>query len=302
MTIKQGMIYKAGRARKILGDSASQLVINYVRGKQNPDGGFRGRSQKSDLYYTVFGVDCLVALNSSPQFHLDKFISCFDSFERLDFVHLCSFIHLVSTALSFNFFSNPTELKERFTENIPAIRKLLESYRSDDGGYSVNKNSKIGSIYGCFLAVSAFEEIGLQFQDYKIVDCIISLATPDGGFSNEPGLKEGTTTATSAALILLKKFGKQIPKKSGDWLLKMLHPSGGFLASFSAPIPDLLSTATALHCLAEIGYNLEKIRENCLDFIDTLWSNEGAFYGNWAENKTDVEYTFYGLLSIGNLY
>ena len=77
---------------------------------------------------------------------------------------------------------------------------------------------------------------------------------------------------------------------------------GGFRANKVAPIPDLLSTATALHALSGVQYDVgEEVRERCLDFVDTLWTNEGSFHGHWHEEELDVEYTFYGLLALGHL-
>ena len=87
----------------------------------------------------------------------------------------------------------------------------------------------------------------------------------------------------------------------GDWLLAQAHPQGGFLAVPGAPIPDLLSTATALHALAGLGVSFEKVKEPSLDFVDSLWTNEGAFHGNWADEHLDCEYTCYGLLALGHL-
>ena len=87
-----------------------------------------------------------------------------------------------------------------------------------------------------------------------------------------------------------------------DWLLAQLHTEGGWLAVPGAPIPDLLSTATALHALACMERPLTEFqRESCLDFIDTLWSAEGGFHGHWADDARDAEYTFYGLLALGHL-
>jgi hypothetical protein len=67
------------------------------------------------------------------------------------------------------------------------------------------------------------------------------------------------------------------------------------------PIPDLLSTATALHALAGMQIDLDPIREPCLDFVDSLWVNQGTFYGNWTDDAPDCEYTYYGLLALGHL-
>ena len=69
----------------------------------------------------------------------------------------------------------------------------------------------------------------------------------------------------------------------------------------TAPIPDLLSTATTLHALARLGKPLDDIKEPCLDFVDTLWTNHGSFYGHWADDQLDSEYTYYGLLALGHL-
>ena len=68
-----------------------------------------------------------------------------------------------------------------------------------------------------------------------------------------------------------------------------------------APMPDLLSTATALHSLVIAGFKIDHIKEKCLDFIDSLWCGKGGFYGSWADTVVDCEYTYYGLLALGNL-
>jgi prenyltransferase beta subunit len=66
-------------------------------------------------------------------------------------------------------------------------------------------------------------------------------------------------------------------------------------------MPDLLSTAVALHALSGLEVDLSSVREHCLDFIDTLWTNDGSFHGNWTDEILDTEYTFYGLLALGHL-
>jgi hypothetical protein len=43
------------------------------------------------------------------------------------------------------------------------------------------------------------------------------------------------------------------------------------------------------------------IKESCLDFVDSLWTNEGAFHGHWGDDLLDCEYTYYGLLALGHL-
>jgi hypothetical protein len=131
------------------------------------------------------------------------------------------------------------------------------------------------------------------------------LETEDGGWTNElfgrSSMAVGATNATAAAVTVLRNLNVPVNASVGDWLLAQAHPQGGFLAVPGAPIPDLLSTATALHALAGLGVSFERIKEPCLDFVDSLWTNEGGFHGNWADEDLDCEYTCYGLLALGHL-
>ena len=82
------MISAASRAGLLLGDSAA-LVAGFIGRQLSEDGGFKGRTEKSDLYYTVFGIESLRALDVETDWgaiaaYLDKF----GAGEALDFVHL----------------------------------------------------------------------------------------------------------------------------------------------------------------------------------------------------------------------
>ena len=135
-----------------------------------------------------------------------------------------------------------------------------------------------------------------------MVQCLKFLETPDGAWGNVRGMRQGTVPATAAAVTLLHQLGVPVNDAVGDWLLAQAHTEGGWLAAPGSPLPDLLSTATALHALSCLDRTLpEAIRERCLDFVDTLWSAEGGFHGHWADDALDAEYTFYGLLALGHL-
>ena len=71
-------------------------------------------------------------------------------------------------------------------------------------------------------------------------------------------------------------------------------------ATEDAPMPDLLSTATALHALSGHHVSFAHLKEPTLDFLDTLWTGR-AFCGNWADDEPDCEYTYYALLAMGHL-
>ena len=83
-----------------------------------------------------------------------------------------------------------------------------------------------------------------------------------------------------------------------DYLLHVQDPSGGFRADVTAPVPDLLSTATALFALRCYGVSpLVSPR----DFIEAHWLDNGGFGATLWDEEGDVEYLFYGLLALGSL-
>ena len=61
MTLGLEMLQVARLGPSLLGES-SALVGKFVHGQWNADGGVRDRAGVSDLYYTVFGLESLRAL------------------------------------------------------------------------------------------------------------------------------------------------------------------------------------------------------------------------------------------------
>jgi len=298
MTVRRDMIKAASRARRLLDDSAA-LVAGFIGRQFNEDGGFRGRSEKSDLYYTVFGIEALRALSAKIDCkRIAAYLEQFGRGEELDFVH---------AACLGRCWANICELQNIRLD--PALREALlrriGTYRSGDGGYSDSTGAGRGTVYACFLALGALQDLDVDTDNLAaLADCLEALRTADGGYSNDPTMQIGAAPATAAALAVLHYLDEPIEESSVQWLLRQLHPKGGFVAvpvAGSYGMPDLLSTATALHALALAGVSTGNISEKCLDFLDSLWSTEGAFSGSWADPTLDCEYTYYGLLSLGHL-
>ena len=86
-----------------------------------------------------------------------------------------------------------------------------------------------------------------------------------------------------------------------NWVKSQYSPHGGFRASPLAPIPELLSTGTALFSLNYLGLDLSEMKEATFDFVETVWHENGGFCGHIFEEEPDTEYTFYGLLTLGVL-
>lgn len=296
MSLRLEMLQVARLAPKVLGDSAD-LVRDFLLKQQNPNGGFKNRIGLSDLYYTVFGLDGLLALQA--RIDLEKTAAYLRSFEAgyLDFVHTCCLARAWATLGQMDAAMRPSP------EFVKRLVVEVEKHRAADGGYFPFPGSEFGAAYGSFLALGAYQDLGYQWPEpLRVIQSFKFLETPDGAWANERQVKAGATNATAAAVMVLRHLGAPLNQESiGQWLLARAHPQGGFLAMPQAPIPDLLSTATALHTLAGLQISFGLVKESCLDFIDTLWTNEGSFHGHWEEDLLDTEYTFYALLALGHL-
>jgi prenyltransferase beta subunit len=293
MSIRLEMLQVARLAPKLLGDS-TELVASFIQSQQNDDGGFKDRAGKGDLYYSVFGLDALTALQKElPVERVRAFAQTINP-DGLDFVHLCALIRCLNRSPSNSAQTTGDDLFERVIK-----------FRARDGGFSQTPGAPRGTAYGAFLAVSALQDLGKKVPEpERLITSLQQLATEDGAWTNEvlPLFgKIGATNATAAVIVVLRALRAPVPERAADWLLARAHPQGGFLAFPEAPIPDLLSTATALHSLASLGVPLDRVKEPCLDFVDSLWTNAGAFHGNWTDDHVDTEYTFYGLLALGHL-
>ena len=285
------MLQVARLAPTLLGESRD-LVSGFLQRSRHADGGFRDRAGNSDLYYTVFGLEGLIALGEPVPPDMLEYLERFGDGASLDFVHLTCLARAWASSVSTG---APPDRAER-------LLSRLETFRSADGGYAAAPGAANGSAYACFLAMGAAEDLRAELPDAGgILRCLAAVRAADGGYANHASAREGSTPATAAAVMILRHLD-QVPDDAVPiWLIGRAHHDGGFFAAPRAPLPDLLSTATALHALAALHSPIEPLREPCLDFVDTLWTSTGGFYGSWADQVLDCEYTYYGLLALGHL-
>ena len=284
------MLQVARLAPTLLGDSRD-LVSAFLRQSVHPDGGFRNRGGESDLYYTVFGLEGLLALQEPVPAATPAYLEAFGGGASLDFVHLTC---LARAWASVSRSGPPGDVSV-------GIRDRLEAFRSADGGYAVTEGAPAGTPYACFLGLGAMEDLAAVSTTGGVLECLEENRAADGGYANHRGAEEGSTPATAAAVMVMRRLERQPDAAVVPWLLARCHRDGGFFAAPRAPLPDLLSTATALHALTALHADVRAIREPCLDFVDTLWTSTGGFYGSWADQTLDCEYTYYGLLALGHL-
>jgi prenyltransferase beta subunit len=293
LSLRLQLLQVARLAPRLLGES-TERVREFFHRQLTPAGGGQDRDGRPDLYYTIFTLAGLQALDTEiPANQVEEFLRGFGDGAGLDFVHLSALARCWAAV----------GLKRLPPGLDRALLARLESFRKPDGGYEGDASRPHGTAYGAFVALGAYEDLGhTPPQPLKLAQSLKRLETPDGAWSNVPNARVGATNATAGAVTLIRHLGLPVNPRIGDWLLAQAHPQGGFLAVPGAPLPDLLSTATTLHALAAMDRRLPgDLRERCLDFLDSLWSGLGGFHGHWADDHLDAEYTFYGLLALGHL-
>lgn len=291
MSLRLQLLQVARLAPRLLGES-TDLVRAFCARQFNAAGAAANRAGQPDLYYTLFALACAQALDVPvPAERTRTWLEGFGDGTGLDLVHLGALARCWAAV------GGPAA-----TTRV-ALLGHLEQFRQPDGGYHAHPAAGHGTAYDAFVALGAYEDLGATPP--RVLDLARSLRqlqTPEPAWSNAPGQPQGSLNATAGAVTLLTHLGLPVNPAVGHWLLARAHPAGGFCASPATPLPDLLSTATALHALACLGQRLPAaLHARCLDFLDSLWSAEGGFHGHWAEDTLDVEYTFYGLLALGHL-
>lgn len=283
----------ARRTGDVLTEAAIDLISSFLVSRFNPDGGCRGRSTASDLYYTMFAEDALWALDCAPPEALGSYLDGFSRDPPRDFVHAICLIRCLSCGRA-----TPTPAGD-FHE----LLELVEDGRTPDGGYHPNSSSVHGRISTSYLAMLAYDACGKRPPaSGECLDFIDSLLLEDGGFSDERGGRRGSVPATAAAVVIAFFLGETVPAGALNWLLTCLDAGGGFRANQGALFADLLSTAVALYALRLGQADLSGFRDSCLEFVRSLWDTErGGFRACEADDVLDSEYTFYGLLALGVL-
>lgn len=271
------MLQMARLAPRVLGPAADR-VARFLQGQLLPGGGARDRAGRPDLWYTAFALDALLAMDVSPDPAVHRaWLDGFGDGAGLDLVHLACLARCWA-ALG----GAPQRLVGALADRVVA--------------------EPTASVYLAFLRRGAIEDLGAAgTTDDELVRWLHRHRREDGAFADDEVATAATTPVTAAAVVLLRQQGAPVPPGSLGWLRARLHPEGGFVAGPDAPIPDLLSTAVALHALDAPGRPVPaRVRERCLDFVDSLWTGE-AFCATWADDEVDAEYAFYGLLALGHL-
>lgn len=300
-TSSEGMLAVIRQAVNQLEPDIRDSLETFLISQWTLEGGARDRAGSADLYYTVFLLECCRGLDLAlPLKQVLEYLNGFGGGETLDFVHRACLARCRGV------------ISETYSDQgvNTAILRGLEEFRLSDGGYNQNAldpdrcgdGPLFGALYDGFLALMASDALGVAMpRSGEFVQWLQSVKPTDGGYGNDAGFQAPTTPVTAGAVMLMARHGFPIPNTVGDWLMDQHQGQGGFLAAPMAPMPDLLSTATALHALHVLQRAMGDKGQVCLEFVEALWADAGGFRGYLEDDQADVEYTYYGLLALGHL-
>jgi hypothetical protein len=255
---------------RLLDPDAIGRIARFIDSCRCPEGGYRGRSTTSDLYYTQFALAVGQALaRPVPEADIDHVASLADG-AGLDFVHRAALGRcqglLAATGV--------------VLAGGDGIRQSLARFRTPDGGYAREPDAAAASPYDTFLAAMAGAP----------------LSAASAKFASLPA--DSPTPVLAAALSLAAALGTGPAPGIVPTLLRRAAADGGFHAVTGCPQPDLLSTAVALFALRLAGTEVPALSRH-LAFVVSLWNDDGGFSGAPADVASDCEYTFYALLALG---
>ena len=185
------------------------------------------------------------------------------------------------------------------------LAEILESFRTQDGGYAKTHEGAAGSTYHSFLVVLCYELIGQPLpQVPRLLQFIFDRQREDGGFVEIGPMKRSGTNPTAAAAAVLNLFGALDDELRADvaaFLREVRSGEGGFQANTRIPCADGLSTFTAVLTAQDLRlpglYDPAQVRA----FVDALEFPQGGYRGALWDQAADVEYTFYALGTLGLL-
>jgi geranylgeranyl transferase type-2 subunit beta len=273
--------------------------VKFLRGRQQPDGGFPGREGGSDLYYTGFALRSLAVLQAlSPEIcePCGRFLQSrmLQPAGVVDFFSLLVSCYLVPVGGGADVLATaPADWKDR-------VAGVLESCRTSDGGYGKVPGAHAGSTYTSFLLALAYQLLDRPIPDAdRLANFVRGRQRDDGGYVEIAAMKRSGTNPTAAGVGILQILDAFAPGDTDrviDFLGKLPSPhEGGFRANDRIPVADLLSTFTGSWTLAMIGGGDRIDWPRVTAYAESLEQKSGGFRGGLWDEAADVEYTFYGL-------
>jgi geranylgeranyl transferase type-2 subunit beta len=271
----------------------------YLLEGQNPDGGFSGREGGSDLYYTGFALRSLAVLQGLNPDVCGKAAN-FLRTKLTGSAGVVDFFSLVVSCYLVPIGGGPDVLADAPPDWKDRVASTLETFRSPDGGYGKTPGAPHGSTYTSFLVTLCLQLLDrLAPEPQKLAAFVKSRRRPDGGYVEISAMKRSGTNPTAAGVGLLQILGDlddSAKEETANFLAALPSPlEGGLRANDRIPAADLLSTFTGGWTLDQLGHANKLDWDAVRSYADECERPIGGFRGGLWDDRTDVEYTFYGL-------
>ena len=187
-------------------------------------------------------------------------------------------------------------------EWVDYVANLLESLRTDDGGFAKTPEGRAGSTYQTFLSVLCLELMGRTPENTdKVIEFLNSQAHPEGGYLEIRAAKRAGVNPTAAAVGTLKSLDRLNPESMRptiEFLSTMQSDEGGLTANTRIPFADLLSSCTGMITLVDLDAADAVDVAAVHRYANSMQAAGGGFTGFALDHTADVEYTFYGLATL----
>lgn len=244
------MIRMAARSRTFLEKDSRREVARFIRARQNPDGGFRGRGAASDLYYTVFASSGLMALGAPfSLWRLWRYVRSFGMGDNLDLVHLACLIRLRVV------FPMRKSTRRKFAEALAEHQSesaydLFMKLLAED--YLAESNFPDEPLYippdDPTTNLAAAVVVNRQI-DPVTEDALFERICPSGGFAATGNLQSADLLSTATALFALRSMDADldfIRRPCLDYIASLWRDSGGFSGHEADQFEDVEYTFYAL--------------------------------------------------------
>lgn len=282
----------ARKGFRSLPEDEQNEIRNFVESSISKRGFFTSETGEEDIYVSAFGVllYSLIGIDKNKE-AMTKYLRSKGDAEGMDF------LHVVSLARAWRFY--PHESLE--IGSYSKIAEKLTYNRCADQLWNQAKGTHFGSVYGTFLSIAAYQDLGLSVpEEIKLIEGIKNLRCKDGAFGTDKSSESSTTPATAFALLVLN-FLEESYDYEVSWLLKQQYSDGGFLAVSQMPFSDVQSTVYTVMALAAAAPNeLKKIAPKVQSFLDSM-KVEGGYRGHLKEEKSSIENTAFALAGLGFL-
>lgn len=281
------MISILSNAIALLDDQGREEVLQFLLSNQNEDGGFRDRGGRSDLYYSLFGMLMLKGAwgMGHGAWRKESNLQLVDE----SILKLKQFIDLQTTSTVPGFIERCCLVllqKELKSSNVSRLQSLWSLGRS-----FIKERHSINISYRSFVLFLTLEAVFPFPFLFKVLSKRMLAQT---------SIDSHSPCSEIAAKVFLLKMLNQDGSQEQELLASFACKTGGFKAFSHLGNADMLSTSVALFSLTFSGYDVRLIKPSCLSFIQQNYF-EGAFLSGDGDPTADVEYTFYGLLALGEL-